>query len=208
MSPLIALIQTLLPVLYGVIVLREQLQLHHWAGIALAMLAAWMISGARLAATRIPARSVLLAIMAGSMFATSLIFLDSSPAESGMTPGFVEMVLGMLLLGLLAIGASRHRRVFALTSRVDPQPPTTPTAPVPDLRVTVTALGAGLIMGTASILVLLALRTGPLALVTAISALYPLSTVALAAVVLRESVRPGQAVGIVLAVSACVLLSL
>jgi drug/metabolite transporter (DMT)-like permease len=61
-------------------------------------------------------------------------------------------------------------------------------------------VAAGLTQGVATILLVVALHLPGLAIVAALSALYPVTTVGLAVAVLRERVRPAQAVGLAVAV--------
>ena len=60
---------------------------------------------------------------------------------------------------------------------------------------------------TANALYLVATRAGDLSVVAPLAALYPVSTVVLAMVIDRERLRPVQALGLVLAVVALVLVS-
>jgi len=67
---------------------------------------------------------------------------------------------------------------------------------------------AGLLGGAGYVFFVKALETGKASVVIPLTALYPAVTVAMAAALLRERPSPYQAVGIVLAVIASVLLSL
>ena len=69
----------------------------------------------------------------------------------------------------------------------------------PNARGLVMAVGAGLAIGA---FILLALRTGDLAVVSALTALYPAGTILLAAIALRERVAVVQWVGLGLALAA------
>lgn len=52
-----------------------------------------------------------------------------------------------------------------------------------------------------------AVKTGPISVISSLTAMYPVVTVTLAVVVLHESIKPRQAAGIILAIAAAVLLS-
>lgn len=67
---------------------------------------------------------------------------------------------------------------------------------------------AGLLIGGANALLMIALHAGSVAVVAVLVNLYPVATVLLAWVVLRERVNPLQGTGIVLAVTASVMLGL
>ena len=65
----------------------------------------------------------------------------------------------------------------------------------------------GLLEVTAASLLLLALQRGPVSVASVLGSLYPLTTVLLAAVVLRERLTQLQRAGVVLALVAVVLVS-
>jgi drug/metabolite transporter (DMT)-like permease len=62
-------------------------------------------------------------------------------------------------------------------------------------------VAAGLTQGVATVLLVMALHLPGLAIVSALSALYPVTTVGLAVVVLRERIRPRHAVGLAVAIA-------
>lgn len=208
MSPAIALLQTILPVIVGVVLYNEGIGSFGWVGIGLALVGAWLMGGASRSTGRIPRRSIVLGLLAGSMFALSLIILDASPAHSGLTPGFVEMVVG--LVGLMAIWWASSKVPFLgrVTDLLDVDGNASRASTALTRHTTTLALTAGLLMGTANVFALVSLRGGQLAIVSAVVALYPLGTVLLARIVLKERLAPAQWVGIGCAITACVALSL
>lgn len=70
------------------------------------------------------------------------------------------------------------------------------------------AAGAGVLVGGANVLLMLALHAGSVAVVAVLVNLYPVATVLLAWILLRERVNAIQGTGIVLAVAASVMLGL
>lgn len=70
------------------------------------------------------------------------------------------------------------------------------------------AAGAGILVGGANVLLMLALHAGSVAVVAVLVNLYPVATVLLAWILLRERVNAIQGTGIVLAVAASVMLGL
>jgi drug/metabolite transporter (DMT)-like permease len=66
----------------------------------------------------------------------------------------------------------------------------------------VLAIACGVVDATANALLLLALRSGDLAVVSALTALYPAGTILLAAFLLRERIAPVQWIGLLLALIA------
>lgn len=207
MSPAIALVQTIIPVAVGAAVYGEQLGWLGWAGVLLALTGAWLLGGAGRGTGRIPMRSVVLALMAGSLFALSMIILDASPASGGLSAGFIEMVFGFVVLSAVWWASGHNRMVARMTALLDVDPHAPASATALTRSTTALALTAGLFMGAASALVLVALHGGELAIVSAVVALYPLGTVLLARLVLKERLTAGQWIGIALALAACTALS-
>lgn len=207
-SPMIALVQTIVPVLVGVTFRGEVLGPLAWVGIGLSLAGGWMMGFTGRVAGRIPPRSVVLALVAGTLFGLSVVVFHLSPASTGLTPGFVEVLFGFLVLGTIWAASGRFVPVarFARLFDVDPHASTESTRMT---RATAsTALTAGVFMGVASALILVALHAGELAIVSAVVALYPLGTVALARILLKERLIPTQGIGIVFAVAACVAFSI
>lgn len=82
------------------------------------------------------------------------------------------------------------------------------TSAVARRRALLLAAGAGVLVGGANVLLMLALHAGSVAVVAVLVNLYPVATVLLAWILLRERVNAVQGTGIVLAVAASVMLGL
>ena len=78
----------------------------------------------------------------------------------------------------------------------------------PRRRARVLAGAAGLFIGGANVLLMIALHAGSVAVVAVLVNLYPVATVLLAWIVLRERINAVQGTGVVLAVAASVMLGL
>jgi drug/metabolite transporter (DMT)-like permease len=66
----------------------------------------------------------------------------------------------------------------------------------------------GILLGIANGLIVLALHTGSLAIVSVLVGLYPIGTIVLARIVHGERLAPVQLVGVVVAIAASVILAL
>ncbi|CAN5263538.1 DMT family transporter [soil metagenome] len=190
LSPLIAVLSSLVPVVVALIA-GESLSALAAVAIGLAVLAAALISAQhRDSVTRVSIRSLVLAAGAGVGLGLSVAALDFAPAGSGLVPAVFEIVIGLLIVG-------------GLVAVVRPRRPTGPLG-----RAHGAAVVGGVLLGVSNALIVLALAAGELAIVSVLVGLYPVSTVILAAAVLRERMSPPQVVGVAVAVAASVLLAL
>jgi drug/metabolite transporter (DMT)-like permease len=160
-------------------------------GIALALVAVVLVSAegglSALRAAR-PA-SIVPALLAGSAFGLFFVLLDRTSQDSGLTP-LVAARLASVVLAVLIAGVGRK-----------------------SLRVSRAALPLVLCSGvgdmTANALFLLATQQdGQLAITGVLASLYPVSTVVLAQILLRERLVRAQLAGLGAAVAAVVLITL
>lgn len=207
LSPAIALIGGVVPV--GVAAATGQsLKLLDWLAIAVAVAATVLISvPSTRSRERVTLRAGILALVAGVGLGGSIVALDFTDEASGLVPALVEMVVGLAILGML-LGLLRLTRArFGLLAIFEP-PPVATRQRLTASRAWLFAAIAGLLLGISNALLIIALHTGNLAIVSVLVSLYPLATVVLAAVVLKERLSAVQIVGIALAIVACVVLAL
>ncbi|WP_203887108.1 EamA family transporter [Planotetraspora kaengkrachanensis] len=206
-SPLIAVLESVVPI--AVAVARgERLTPWSWVAVTLAVASGILISVRRRsdpARVRVRTRTVVLSVVAGVSLGLSIVSLDLAPDESGLTSGLVESAVGLIVLApLLALpaGGARARHALSLLDgdAVRARPPSPGAGRVP-------GIAAGVLLGGANALLLLALGSGSLAVVSVLVNLYPLATIALSRVALNERMAPAQALGVALALTATVLLA-
>ncbi|MFB2598365.1 EamA family transporter [Herbiconiux sp. P17] len=210
LSPVVALIQALVPVT-AALVTGQGLSALGWGAVALAVVATILISQQHVdAAVRVTLPGAVLAVAAGVLLGASVVALDASPADSGLLPAFLEMAGGVVVLAAL-IGVLRlvRREIPWLAAQPEAEPVAGVSQPRPTRRAAwLAAVAAGVLLGAANAFLMSALHLGNLAVVSVLSSLYPLATVLLAAIVLRERVSRIQILGIALAIVAAVLLSI
>ncbi|MCZ2526638.1 EamA family transporter [Streptomyces sp. HB2AG] len=188
LSPVTALLSAALPVGVGLLQ-GERLTAAGLVGLPLALAAVVLISAGHGAASARPSRTALLsALGAGAAIALQLVFLHRAPSDSGVAPLIVGRAVSSAVT--LAAAAVMHRRLGS------ERPAYTVSA------------AAGVLDSVANLLFLLAARSGDLAVVAVITALYPAGTVLLARSVLAERIHRGQAVGLGTAAVAVGLLAL
>jgi drug/metabolite transporter (DMT)-like permease len=180
-----AVLTAVIPAVVGV-ALGDRLSVPAGAGIVIAVLAIGLVSWQRDAGEGRHVRAGLgYGTLAGMAFALLFIALDRAGTGSGAWP----LVPGQAVALLLVIPFARGIRALG-------------TAHGPAAL----TLGAGLLGGTANLVFLAATGRGQLAIVAVLTSLYPAVTVLLARVCLAERWTRLQAVGLVTAAAAVVLL--
>ncbi len=225
MSPLMALLSSAVPVVVA-FAIGDELGPIAWIAIVLAIIGSMLISVERRVSARgARPRTLLFAVIAGLCLGFATVALDAVPDDAGMVPVFLDTTLGfVLLLGL--VGLTRTvpavQRVVAMLDAHEPVPATSHLSPTPGpgsavltvdeqaqrSRARMLAAVAGLLIGGANVLLMIALHGGSVAVVAVLVNLYPVATVLLAWILLRERVNAVQATGIVLAVTASVMLGM
>jgi drug/metabolite transporter (DMT)-like permease len=189
-APVTAVTAAAVPVLVG---LLEGDRIGVWsaAGIVLALIAVVLVSAeGGLSALR-AARPASLppALAAGAAFGVFFVFLDRTGDGSGLTPLVAARLASVCLVVAVASAGRRRLRVAR------------PALPL------VVASGVG-DMSANALFLLATQQGGQLAIVGVIASLYPVSTVLLAQVVLRERLVPAQLAGLASAFAAVVLITL
>lgn len=188
LSPVTALVSAALPVGVGLLQ-GEHLAVTGLVGLPLALVAVLLVSAGHGAGSARPSRTaLLLAFGAGTAIALQLIFLHQAPSDSGVAPLIVGRAVSSAVT--LAAAGVMHRRLGS------------------ERPAYAMSAAAGVLDSLANLLFLLAARSGDLAVVAVIVALYPAGTVLLARAVLAERVHRGQLVGLGTAAVAVGLLAL
>ena len=133
-------------------------------------------------------RALALSVVSGTGFAISLVALSRTGHASSMAPLLIARCVGVVILGV-ALLARREGLSLAAGARR-------------------TSLAAGTLDVAANVTMLTAIRIGPLAVAAVIGSLYPVVTVLLARIVLRERLHRLQIVGVAIALAAVVLTAL
>ncbi|WP_069814598.1 DMT family transporter [Streptomyces sp. TP-A0874] len=188
LSPLTALVSAILPVSVGLLQ-GERLGVAGLFGLPLALVAVVLVSAGPGARSARPARAaILLAFGAGAAIALQLVFLRQAPVDSGIGP----LIIGRAVSSAVTLAAAG-----LMYRRLGPEKPAYAVS-----------ASAGVLDSLANLLFLLAVRSGDLAVVAVITALYPAGTVLLARSVLAERIHRGQLVGLGVAAVAVSLLAL
>jgi drug/metabolite transporter (DMT)-like permease len=189
-APVTAVTSAAVPVLVGLLG-GNRIGLWAAAGIALALAAVVLVSaeGGMSALRAARPASLAPALAAGTAFGFFFVLLDRTSEEAGVTPLVAARMASVALVVVLALATRQSLRV------------TRPALPLVALS------GVGDM--TANALFLLATQQeGQLAITGVLASLYPVSTVMLAQVLLRERLAGAQVAGLGTAVAAIVLITL
>ncbi len=181
-SPISAVLGATIPLVYGVALRGEHPTWLADSGIAAALAAVVCVSGGP-GSTRslgLPP-GIAEGLLAGAGFGAYFILLAQTHAAAGLVPLLAARVASVIVLVLAGLAFGGPRNLLVARSTV------------------VLIVGCGVLDITANVLYVIAVHSGPLALVAVLSSLYPAATVALAAVVLRERLQRLQWIGVALA---------
>lgn len=178
-APLTALFAIAGPTVFGVFA-GEKLEYSTLFGIALSIPAIMLIGNEGKSEGGGALRLVLTPICAGLGLASFYICLKNIDPADGLWVMVLTRLATCLCAGVCVLVESRSR-----TAAIMP--------------LSKFALAAGLLDGVATSLVLLATKLGPLAIAATLSSLYPVVTIVLALVILRERMSLHQKVGTALA---------
>lgn len=211
LSPVTAVVSAIAPMLWGILIGGERLTGIGYAGLALALIAVVLVAflpGEAIA--RPSARGLVMAVGSGLSIGAFLILIDQTSQASGVVPLLLNRGVNVLITGtivVIAVVAARRGGVRAGAALGSARGGA--GRGMMAGRAWTIALACGLVDATANVLLLLALRSdGDLAVVAALTALYPAGTVLLAAIVLGERIARIQWVGLTLALAAGALLAI
>ncbi|MCU1401936.1 MAG: hypothetical protein JWM70_260 [Microbacteriaceae bacterium] len=210
LAPIMALVSAVVPIGVG-FARGERLSTIGYLGLLVGLVSIVLICfvpDAR--AARPSGRGILMAVGAGLAVGLYLVFIDLSPADSGLSPliatfAVAGLATGGILLARTTVAAMAGQRIPRGTIR----PAGTRQSAGPLWRGPVgLSIYSGLTDATACILFLVALRLGDLSVVSVLNALSPAGTILLAAVVLRERIAVVQWIGLAVALAAAAMLAL
>ena len=195
-SPLTAVISAIIPVLVDV-ASGQELSNFVVIAVVLILIAVVLVGFVPGQNVTLPSPLALAySVGAGLGFSGIFLFLDSAAADSGLAVLVVMKAVGLVLLigGLFMLWLRAPKKAFIER--------------IADYKLAGLLLLAGLgdVLGNVTFLV--ATRSGALAVAAVLTALYPVGTILLARVFLKERIALSQGAGIVLALGACALLAI
>jgi drug/metabolite transporter (DMT)-like permease len=194
LSPLGAIMSALVPMAFGVIFVGERFSLGGilaLLGILVAVGLAGFVPGKDV---RLPSlKGLLLGVGAGTSIGLLLICIDQAPSNSGLTPVVFLRAFSIVGIALMMLVARTQGNRVVLGGH--------------DKRSWQVTILAGVMDSSANVLFLNAMRAGELTIVAVLTALYPLGTIILARIFLKEKIAKVQLAGVLLALSCSALLA-
>jgi drug/metabolite transporter (DMT)-like permease len=185
-SPIAGLVGASIPVGWGAVVVGDDLAAGQVTGILLGLIS--VVAVAYVPGTSIResgSRGPAMALVAGGTFGLFYLFLDATPAASGLWPLVGSRLVGVLPVTVFAVATARPLVVRRAAVRL------TVLAGVTDVA--------------ANALFLLATRNGLLSLVSLLASLYPVAALLIARLMLAERLSRLQGAGVFLALIATAL---
>ena len=200
LSPTTAFLSAVVPVTWG-LATGEGFSPWLYPALGLAMVAVVLVGIVPdQRAVRPTVKGLTMAVASGILIGLFFIFIDQTPADSGVTPLIANRVAQSVVLAVaiiaLIIWSRRQGRGLVLLGHRSTWKTTLPII-----------FGAGIFDALANVAVIVGLRVGDLTIVSVLTALYPAGTILLAAAVLRERVAKIQILGLVLALIASAMLA-
>jgi drug/metabolite transporter (DMT)-like permease len=201
LSPVTSVFSAILPVVVAVS-LGTRLSPLAVIAIVVAVVAVVLVSAAKdTSGARLTRRGLVMAVIAGCGFGGIVLAYGQTSTADGVAPLVVARVMqGVLMTGIVLVARARRR------ARPE-KPRARPTG-----RFWLTVIACGVLDATANVFIQAALHSNPdpanLPVVSVLNALYPVGTIILAGVVLRERLTRIQIGGIGLGIAASVVLAL
>jgi drug/metabolite transporter (DMT)-like permease len=196
LSPLGAIMSALVPMFFGVFFRGEQFSTIGWFALLGILIAVGLVGFVPSNDVRLPSlKGLLLAITAGSFIGLILIFINQAPTNSGLTSvvvmrGVSATTIAVFVLVTFLVRRNVSRGEFSL-----------------GYKVWLLVAFTGILDSSANVFFLFAMRYGSLTVVSVLTALYPLGTIILARVFLKEKIAKVQLAGVLLALSCSALLA-
>lgn len=196
-SPLGAVLGALVPMTFGFFI-GDRFGAIAWLALALILVAVILVGFIPGADVRLPsAKGLLFATIAGAGIGTILIVLKYSPEDSGLASILVMRLVSAIFLNIVLV--ANWLRLRSKRERGE-------LRNVPG-KFWWAVIAAGVFDSSANIFFTLALRSGSLSVVSVLTALYPLGTIILARIVLKERIAKVQMVGVLMALSGSAVLA-
>ena len=198
LSPLSAVVMAIVPMIIG-FAQGDRFSLWGWLALGAILVAVVLVGFVPGDDVRLPSlKGLLLGIGAGIGMGAVLLALAAAPKESGLASPAILRAVSATLLGifmLVTIRRGRSEGAAGKGSKVS-------------TKIWLAVIATGFLDSSANVFFTIASRQGSLSVVSVLTALYPLGTIILARIFLKEKIARSQMFGIVLALGASAVLAI
>jgi drug/metabolite transporter (DMT)-like permease len=197
LSPLSAVVMAIVPMIIG-FAQGDRFSLWGWLALGAILVAVILVGFVPGDDVRLPSiKGLTLGIGAGIGMGVVLLALAAAPHDSGLaSPAILRGVSASLLGIFMLFTISRNNQDV----RVNQSKPST--------KIWLAVIATGFLDSSANVFFTIAARQGSLSVISVLTALYPLGTIILARVFLKEKIAKSQMAGIVLALAASAVLTI
>ena len=195
LSPLSAVVMAIVPMIIG-FAQGDRFSLWGWLALGAILVAVVLVGFVPGEDVRLPSlKGLLLGIGAGIGMGAVLLALAAAPKDSGLASPAILRAVSASLLGIFMLVTIRRSRAEATASKAS-------------IRIWLAVMVTGFLDSSANVFFTIASREGSLSVVSVLTALYPLGTIILARIFLKEKIARSQLAGIVLALGASAVLAI
>jgi drug/metabolite transporter (DMT)-like permease len=195
LSPLSAVVMAIVPMIIG-FAQGDRFSLWGWLALGAILVAVVLVGFVPGEDVRLPSlKGLLLGIGAGIGMGAVLLALAAAPKDSGLASPAILRAVSASLLGIFMLVTIRRSRAEAAASKAS-------------IRIWLAVMVTGFLDSSANVFFTIASREGSLSVVSVLTALYPLGTIILARIFLKEKIARSQLAGIVLALGASAVLAI
>jgi drug/metabolite transporter (DMT)-like permease len=198
LSPLSAVVMAIVPMIIG-FAQGDRFSLWGWLALGAILVAVVLVGFVPGDDVRLPSlKGLLLGIGAGIGMGAVLLALAAAPKDSGLASPAILRAVSASLLGIFMLATIRRGRVDGAAGKSSKA----------STKIWLAVLATGFLDSSANVFFTIASRQGSLSVVSVLTALYPLGTIILARIFLKEKIARSQMFGIVLALGASALLAI
>ena len=203
LSPLSAVVMAIVPMIIG-FAQGDRFSLWGWLALGAILIAVVLVGFVPGDDVRLPSvKGLLLGIGAGIGMGAVLLALAAAPKDSGLASPAILRAVSATLLGIFMLVTINRGRAASKTGEVG----ATQRSKV-STKIWLAVIATGFLDSSANVFFTIASRQGSLSVVSVLTALYPLGTIILARIFLKEKIARSQMFGIVLALGASAVLAI
>jgi drug/metabolite transporter (DMT)-like permease len=203
LSPLSAVVMAIVPMIIG-FAQGDRFSLWGWLALGAILVAVVLVGFVPGEDVRLPSlKGLLLGIGAGIGMGAVLLALAAAPKDSGLASPAILRAVSASLLGIFMLVTLWRGKAQASKDQGEVSQRSQAST-----RIWLAVMATGFLDSSANLFFTIASRHGSLSVISVLTALYPLGTIILARIFLKEKIARSQMFGIVLALGASAVLAI